>query len=213
MKKNTSLIPIAIVAFILVFMFSLLGVIREFVNSSFIIQIDNQIENFLYNLRTDILTSFFYFITLFAEPVTTFFASIAISIYIWLHKNRIFLFIFWFSMTFGLGLTYLGKLFFQKSRPDLAIRLVIENSYTFPSAHASVVVLLYGFITYLIFRTTRYFTVKLLTILSFVALVILVDLSRLYLGVHYLSDVIAGNIIALLVLVLSISIAEFFVKE
>ena len=89
-------------------------------------------------------------------------------------------------LTFGL------KLGFERERPFFPDPLATESTYSFPSGHASVSLAVYGTIGYIAARhaATRRRQVGILAGAG--ALVLLIGLSRLYLGVHYLSDVIAG---------------------
>lgn len=77
-----------------------------------------------------------------------------------------------------------------RARPSV-LRLVVEESYSFPSAHAMVSLTLFGMIAYLLWNKSK--GVSLLLI----GLVFLIGISRIYLGVHYVSDVIGGYLFAL----------------
>ena len=92
----------------------------------------------------------------------------------------------------------------QRPRP-IEYRLIDETGYSFPSGHSMVSAAFYGFIIYLIYRNTKNYKLKvcLMTILS--VLIVLIGMSRIYLGVHYTSDVIAGFLISISYLMLYIS--------
>ena len=81
---------------------------------------------------------------------------------------------------------------FQRARPDIAF-LVEAGGYSFPSGHAMVASAFYGVIGYLLWLNLRNRSKPswYIVVLTF-ALIILIGLSRIYLGVHFASDVIAG---------------------
>lgn len=82
------------------------------------------------------------------------------------------------------------KLFFSKPRPQLWRLLISEKSFSFPSGHALGSLVLYGFLAYLL--ATHYPKyAKIIYSLAVVAIAA-IGLSRLYLGVHWPTDVIAG---------------------
>lgn len=103
-------------------------------------------------------------------------------------------------------ITTLLKSVFHRIRPDI-LRLVTETSYSFPSAHASVSMCFYGFIIYMIMVIVKS---KWKYLISFILLLLIISIgfSRIYLGVHYTSDVLAGLSLGIAILSLSIYFIE-----
>ena len=85
------------------------------------------------------------------------------------------------------------KLFFQRDRPSLWDALVLEHSYSFPSGHA-MASSAFAFSMMLIFRHSKW---RWLVVALGSIYVLLVGVSRVYLGVHYPSDILAGWCISL----------------
>ena len=83
------------------------------------------------------------------------------------------------------------KLVFQRPRP-VGFRLVEESGYSFPSGHSMVAMAFFGLIIYLVWRYERDRRQRLLLSAAFAFLIIMIGLSRIYLGVHYASDVLGG---------------------
>lgn len=79
----------------------------------------------------------------------------------------------------------------NRARPDLE-HLVAVSTLSYPSGHAMSAAAFYGFLMYLSFRLSGSFWFKVLSFIVLGALIFLIGLSRVYLGVHYPSDVIAG---------------------
>lgn len=103
----------------------------------------------------------------------------------------------------GVILNNLLKIIIKRPRPLIA-PLVSESSYSFPSGHAmnaTIFYLLIAFYIYKFFGKKKY---KWILISSLICLVLLIGFSRLYLGVHYPSDVVAGILIGVLWLVIVI---------
>ena len=86
-------------------------------------------------------------------------------------------------------LNYMIKFIVARPRPSV-IHLVIEDNYSFPSAHAMVSFALFGFIAYLLWKKYKILSVIIILIVP------IIGISRIYLGVHYTSDVIAGYLFA-----------------
>ena len=83
------------------------------------------------------------------------------------------------------------KQMFARQRPDI-LALVTETSYSFPSGHAMISMAMYGAIVFLAWRYMRSLQAKILTTVIFAVLVAAIGFSRVYLGVHYATDVVAG---------------------
>ena len=91
------------------------------------------------------------------------------------------------------GLNYLLKNLFERARPDL-FRVVEETGYSFPSGHAMVALCFYGMIVYLAGRSIASRCQRFGLYFLAAILVIAIGISRIYLGVHYPSDVLGGYV-------------------
>ncbi|MCL1475633.1 phosphatase PAP2 family protein [Argonema antarcticum] len=107
----------------------------------------------------------------------------------------------------AIGLNYLLKDLFARARPALWERTLELNSYSFPSGHAMISLVVYGAIGYLLaIQFKRWWA--LIFILTFL-LITAIGLSRLYLGVHWPTDVVAGyaaGLVWLLACILSLEV-------
>ncbi len=156
-----------------------------------IIFFDSTIMNYLHGLHSPELTSIMKFITFFGDEI---FIGSAILITIFLlfikaHKKDAA--IFAFILLFGIILNLWLKGFFARIRPDL-FTMVIEKTYSFPSGHSMNSFIFFMSISYFIFHNSR--NKKLGIVLSLMSgtIVFLIGISRIYLGVHYPSDVLGG---------------------
>lgn len=96
---------------------------------------------------------------------------------------------------------FLLKNIFSVARP-ISEAFYLENSFSFPSGHSAIAVALYGFLFLVIWQSDRHH-LKNKSLILLGLLILLIGLSRLYLGVHYLSDVLAGYAVGLMWLLIS----------
>jgi membrane-associated phospholipid phosphatase len=89
------------------------------------------------------------------------------------------------------------KLLFDRPRPDVFVWQTTALSSSFPSGHAMSATVCYGTVAYLAARLQKHHWARVLTLGSAAILILLICMTRLYLGVHYPSDVIAGMLVGL----------------
>lgn len=100
--------------------------------------------------------------------------------------------------------------FVHRARPD-GFRLIAETGYSFPSAHAMIAAAFYGFLAWVVWRYEKDRAVRIFSMIAYAAVGILVGVSRIYLGAHYASDVIAGFCLSFAWLALFTSLVAPFV--
>lgn len=113
----------------------------------------------------------------------------------------------WGNLGIATLLNQILKHIVQRPRP-MEYRIIDESGYSFPSGHSMVSAAFYGFLIYLIYRNVKNKYVKWFSILGLSMLVILIGISRIYLGVHYTSDVIAGFLISISYLIIFTSVTR-----
>lgn len=206
--RRFSGLPLTLLIFAFAYISSILfGVAKNIITSGPIIAADTRIENLLYTFRDFELVKIFTWITVLAkwQIITT--SVIATSIILWLWKKKTYIIPLWVTIA-GSGLSNLiGKMAFHRHRPEVA--LYTENTFSFPSGHSTIAVAFFGFIIYILLRRAQKWEFKINIFFGGLVLIMAVGLSRLYLGVHFLSDVWGGYLLGLLWLVIGIVISEW----
>jgi membrane-associated phospholipid phosphatase len=151
---------------------------------------DVGISQFVYTLRTPSLTSLMIFITTFGGVIPIFIATLITVIFL-IKKHHKEAVLFCLALIMGTILNNSLKIMMHRTRPGIA-PLVIERSYSFPSGHAMNSLIFYGILAYFSYHFFRNKKLSILSGIIAIIMIILIGFSRVYLGVHYPSDVIAG---------------------
>lgn len=109
-------------------------------------------------------------------------------------------------------LNVLLKNIVQRPRPT-EFRMIEETGYSFPSGHSMVSMAFYGYLIYLIYKNIKNKKLKWGLIVLLSILIVAIGTSRIYLGVHYTSDVLAGFAISVSYLVVYTSISKRFIQK
>lgn len=211
-RTKFSGLPLTILSAI--FLYALLlffGSIGDYIFSDIIVKADVQINTLLYAFRNATAVKTFIWITLLGESPTIIVFALTISALLWLSRNKWQILTLWLTIIGSEGLTFVTKLIFHRPRPPHAVFL--EDSNSFPSGHATIAVAFYGFLAYLIFRKTKNKLLRAMIILITIILIFVIGFSRLYLGVHYVSDVWTGYLVGLVWLIIGIGATELKPSE
>ena len=104
------------------------------------------------------------------------------------------------------------KFIMQRPRPT-EFRIIEETGYSFPSGHSMVSLAFYGYLIYLIYKYINNKHLKRTLIIILSVLICIIGVSRIYLGVHYTSDVLGGFLISISYLIIYISASNKFIIE
>jgi len=151
------------------------------------------------------------FMIFMTEMGSTFMLGLLLLIsMIWLFVKRknVWGMFFYFLTVAGGGLLNLWlKSYFERERPTIN-RIIEADGFSFPSGHSMGSMTYYGFLGYLVIRSQYKPLTKLGCGLLFGFMILLIGISRIYLGVHYPSDVLAGYMAGSVWLVLCIGLLE-----
>lgn len=197
MKTARLLLPVLVCAAIVLF-FALQVVLQ-----GPMVHVDYAITQFLAVRRQPWLTELTLFAAAAHETVKVLGATALLALWLFrkgtLRDLRLLL-VVPVGMVLNVGL----KVLFQRPRPVMDEPLVQLATYSFPSGHAVASTVFYGALCAVVFAHTRSRVLRGGAVLGGMLMVLLVTFSRVYLGAHYLSDVIAGVAVGTICVLLSL---------
>lgn len=177
--------------------FILFSIIGSLYNNE-IISIDVFMHDLVVNnLRSDGLTFIMLFITNFCNPIILILLSLVILL---ICKDKKMGLIIIINLLVSILLNIIFKGIIQRDRP-LEDFLITESGYSFPSGHSMVSMAYYGLIIYFIYKKIKDKRVRNVLMILIGFLILAIGFSRIYLGVHFASDVIGGFLISIIYLV------------
>ena len=161
------------------------------------------IDLFIYKLivlsmRNDVLTIIFKIITNLGGAYCLIIIAILCAIFI---KNKKIAFAIPINLILSTMLNLGLKNIVERPRP-IGYRLIDETGYSFPSGHSMISAAFYGLIIYFIWKNVKNTKLKYISCILLSLLILFIGISRIYLGVHYASDVIGGFTISIAYLII-----------
>ena len=202
MKRYLKFIILAVLVFIFAF------IVHELFENK-LQNFDATVYTFIISFKTEILTETFKVITFMSSPI---FLIIVSGLLFLIFKNKKYGLLSLCNLIFITLLNQILKFTFERPRP-FEWMLIEEKGYSFPSGHAMVSAAFYGILIYLIWQTKIKNTYKKIWTAILAILITLIGLSRIYLGVHYASDIIAGFTISLSYVIIATTIINYYLKH
>jgi undecaprenyl-diphosphatase len=163
--------------------------------------LDQQISILVTENRSDFLTAIFSVFSFLGNWQFIVLAMLLIIIVLALKKKTLFIAPFILAVAGSSFLTYLGKLYFARPRPLYSV--FMETGFSLPSGHATVAVAFFACLAFILVKLN--FEKKSgLIYSSAILIILLIGFSRIYLGAHYLTDILAGYLIGLVGLIFGI---------
>lgn len=169
-------------------------------------------DDMFYKIITSFNCDFMKFLSILVGALANSKVLILMSILLCIDlKNKKISYLAIMNLLFIVVLNLFLKNIFVRERPfDLMI--IEETGYSFPSGHSMVSFSFYGYIIYLIHKDYLRPNHKVLSTIFISILILLIGCSRIYLGVHYTSDVVGGFLVSALYLILYISFSEKVIR-
>lgn len=165
---------------------------------------DRTVYNFIMSMRCDFLDNYFTFITHFGDTV---FIVLFVSVFILSCRNIYGILMAVSAMDSAL-MTFILKHIFLRTRPEY-LRLIRQGGYSFPSGHSMIAVCVYGYLLYLVLKIKNK-TLKYILTCLLILLIISIGISRIYVGVHYPTDVIAGYLLGIIEVILLTEVLRLY---
>ncbi len=188
-------------------LFAFAAIADEVGEDEFMVRLDTALANEFYASATPERTELFRTISLFGNEGLVI-LLLAVTVYLGLRQA-------WWALAVWLGGVFGGMLLnlflkevFERPRPVFETLLVEEAHYAFPSGHAMNSLITYGLLAYLIALNLKHRIARILVVFAAVIAIVLIGISRLYLGVHYLSDVIGGYMVGIVWLAVCVAAME-----
>lgn len=169
---------------------------RVFIKEIFIF--DGIIYHFLVSMRSYILNGFFKVITNMGSALVLAIVTALCVIFIRDKKYKLLVPV---NLAIIAGLNIILKNIFVRQRPN-QLRLIEEKGYSFPSGHAMACTAFYGLLIYIAYKKIQNKLIRNTICIILAILIILIDISRIYVGVHYTSDVLAGTCFSIAYLII-----------
>lgn len=164
----------------------------------------NIIDDFVYRLVISLMSTRVTAIMKFVSFIGSATTLITLSItFLLLLKNKRTASLILLNLTTVFLINRVLKIIIKRPRPSV-LRLAVENGYSFPSGHAMVATGFYGFLIYLVLKNIKKSKTKYPLAIFLVLLILSIGVSRIYLGVHYFTDIFGGIVIGSIYLVLFI---------
>lgn len=178
--------------------------------SPLVLDVDRMVYRWAASMRSDPATLFFLTFTHIGGPTGLAVIALGGAVLLFEQKHRgLALYVAVTGSMSGL-LNLLLKEIFARSRPDLAEALRRASGYSFPSGHAMGSMVVFGSLAYVVARIHGRWRLRSATIAALLSSILAVGLSRVYLGVHWISDIAAGYVAGMTWLVVATVTFETF---
>ena len=151
---------------------------------------DETILRHIHQLANPVLDRVMVFITSLGNPHTVVPLTGIAFAFLLVKRQRWAAMFFALDAAGGVALSYFLKLAFSKSRPQLWDSPINEVTYSYPSGHALGSMVIYGFLSYIFARMYPRYSAAIYTFA--VLMIVSIGFSRLYLGVHWPTDILGG---------------------
>ncbi len=177
------------------FLFGFLNLFEDVILEKSVPSLDYTFVNWVYSFRTPFLNEIMKVITALGNVsgVAIFLGIVLIALFL-LNKKKYIIPILISSLV-GEGFVYFMKIIAQRPRPLIQNALITETDFSFPSGHAMIAITVYGFVLYFLIQACKEHWQKIALAIVGVVLILSIGFSRIYLGVHWPTDILASYLL------------------
>jgi membrane protein DedA with SNARE-associated domain/membrane-associated phospholipid phosphatase len=168
------------------------GIAEDVVSGDPLTVIDRNVAQWFHERTTPGMQTAMRLVTALASPASVTCIALVTGLVLWWKRCWHRLLALALVLSGGMVLTFFLKIIFRRDRPDFADSVLIFSGYSFPSGHTMAATLLCGVLAFFAVTTLKSWRWRVRAVLSACVMVLLVGFSRLYLGAHFLSDVLGA---------------------
>jgi membrane protein DedA with SNARE-associated domain/membrane-associated phospholipid phosphatase len=189
------------------------GITEDILTGDPFVLVDQWVLNHILYFRTSVVTHIMIIFTQLGDWKAITIGSLAVMIYLLFKKRIDYLLAYVAAILGGNVLFLILKMVIHRGRPISGVSLIRVEGWSFPSGHAVMSVIFYGMVTYFTVRDIRSWRLRVFITMAVVFAVFLIGFSRIYLQVHFLSDVLAGYVGGLFWLTVCITGLEVYRRK
>ena len=195
--------------FVATICFILFSIITILVITNNTTRFDDIIYKTIHSCSNNIVDKFFIHFTHIGDTVPVIIIACIIVILLKNWKDR---FIVISNLLLTVGVNQALKHIIMRERPPLERRLIKQGGFSYPSGHSMASLCVYGVLMYFVITKVKNKKLKILLTSLLTLMIIMIGVSRIYVGVHYPTDVIGGYLLTIVILIINISLINYHFK-
>lgn len=190
---------------------SVLSILFILLSLSIVFNLTTSFDTIIYNLiifkMNNLITSIYKVITFFGSTLFIILLCVFFLILFIILKKKNYGLIITSVLVISTIFNNLIKVIICRERPDV-LKLVVENTFSYPSGHTMASVSMYGILMYLVLKSNMNKKLKITLSIILGILPIIIGMSRIYLGAHFATDIIGGFILSIILLLIETYIID-----